>query len=270
MDQVLIHGFFHADPHPGNVFVDEAGKIIFIVYGSMGTLNRHEINAVQNILIYFLLKNTEKLIEVVKGLAIDYHIPDERKLKIQVDELVNIFSSRDINKVDITVLIDKFKEISKKNQITFPHSIYLLVRGLTLIEGTVRQLIPEINLSIMFKPHLFKLVSGKLNRDSLINNLIPMGMKSLDLMRNLPMRLNRLSEALTDENFTIQVKNSTITEENIFRRVHLIGYYALLIALIILTFIQVKNAETWDAKKLVFIVFLCATSLFTMSRLRAN
>lgn len=270
LDQVLIHVFFHADPHPGNVFIDDAGKIIFIDYGSMGHLNRHEIDSIQNVLIYFLLKNTEKLIEVVKGLALDYYVPDDKKLFDQVDELVNIFSENDINKVDFTILIDKFTEIQRSNRIVFPHSVYLLVRGLALIEGTVRQLIPQINLAEMFKPHLLKLVKGKLNKDHIMSSLLPMSMESLDLARNIPMRLNRLYHALTTNNFTLQVKDSPETEENRFLRLHLAGYYGLIIVLLILTFIQVKYTQEWDMKNTVLFIALISILLLILNRLSNN
>lgn len=205
--------FFHADPHPGNVFVDDAGKIIFIDYGSMGTLNRHEINAIQNILIYFLLKNTEKLIEVVKDLATYSFVPDEIVLRNQVDELVNIFSNNDMDELEFTTLVDKFTEISKVNKIVFPHSIYLLVRGIALIEGTVRNRKPNMNLGDIFRPHLTKLIKSKLNKKSLVNTLLPLGFEALDMVKNAPARFNKLSNDLSNGKFVLTYKESAETEK---------------------------------------------------------
>ena len=88
IQQVLKYGFFHADPHPGNVFMTPEGKIVFIDFGAMGTLYPQDKELLENLLLHFIQKDVKKAIDTIKELAVKYNVPDERQLERELTEIV--------------------------------------------------------------------------------------------------------------------------------------------------------------------------------------
>ena len=78
MKMVLEDGFFHADPHPGNVFIMNDKKVCFIDFGSMGQIMKSDMEVLESIIENFLLQDAKKIIRLIKRLAIEYHIEDEK------------------------------------------------------------------------------------------------------------------------------------------------------------------------------------------------
>jgi len=78
MKMVLEDGFFHADPHPGNVFIMNDQKFCFIDFGSMGQIMKGDMELLEGIIESFLIQDAKKIIRLMKRLAIEYHIEDEK------------------------------------------------------------------------------------------------------------------------------------------------------------------------------------------------
>lgn len=85
LQQVLDHGFFHADPHPGNIFVlPQTEQICFIDFGMMGTIMPNDKETLSDLLQYFLQKNVKKIIPLLEKIAVKVEVPDYKKLELSL------------------------------------------------------------------------------------------------------------------------------------------------------------------------------------------
>ena len=158
LEQVLEHGFFHADPHPGNMFVlPEAEKICFIDFGMMGSIMPNDKRALEELLLYFLRKDVKKIITVLRKIAIKTEIPDEKKLEYDLYELMEGVSNTAIKNIQLGTTLTQFKNVLFENKITIPHFLYMLIRALIIIEGVGLKLDPEFNITENLKPYMAKL-----------------------------------------------------------------------------------------------------------------
>jgi ubiquinone biosynthesis protein len=163
MQQVLKNGYFHADPHPGNIFVTYKGEISFIDFGIMGRLMPSDIEHIEDFLQYLINKDAKKLISTLKKIAVSYSVKNQKQLERDVYQIFEIVDESSLNKIDLTLIIKKLKEIFKQNEVEFPDYVYLLMKGIALIEGIGRKLNPNINVYQIIEPYAIEVIQKKLS-----------------------------------------------------------------------------------------------------------
>ena len=161
--QVLKYGFFHADPHPGNILMMEDGKIVFIDFGAMGSLYPQDKELLESLLLYFIQKNIKKAIEKIRELSVIYNVPDEKSLERELTEIVYMVDGNSLNEISLGNIFEKIRIILGKNQITLPEDIYLLAKGIGQIEGIGRYLDPSLNITEVMKPYADEISKKRLN-----------------------------------------------------------------------------------------------------------
>lgn len=167
LTQVLEHGFFHADPHPGNLLVLQSGQISFIDFGSMGSMMPTEKVMLEDFVSYFMAQDARRLIATMKKMAIRFNVTDESKLERDIHEFFNLLDGVSLEQMDIKEVLSKFSAILNNNEILMPDHLYLLVRGIVLIEGIGRALVPDLNILDSLRPYILKIAFRRLSPEEL-------------------------------------------------------------------------------------------------------
>ena len=144
--QVMKYGFFHADPHPGNIFLGKDGKLIFIDFGAMGTLYPYEIELLEELTLNFLQKDVKKMIATIKELALDYNISDEKRLERGFYDILSMVDGTSLEEIHLVEIMERVKTLLSQNQVLLSEDVYLLVKGIGQIEGIGRHLNPQLNI----------------------------------------------------------------------------------------------------------------------------
>lgn len=184
MLQVLEYGFFHADPHPGNILVTYEGRIAFIDFGAMGMLTPQDKVYLEDFIQYLLQKDIRKVILTIKKIAVTYEVTDERELEREMYIFIDTISSSALKDIDIKSMGEQLKRILSKNQITLPAHIYYLLKGITLLEGIGTHLDPDIDIFGIIKPYGQDILRRRYSPRVLLQKGIT--------------RLNNLSDTLSD------------------------------------------------------------------------
>ena len=163
LTQFLKHGFFHADPHPGNIFIKENGQIVFIDFGAMGRLYPNERELLINLIIYSLKKDVKKMIETIRELAVKFEVADEKKFERELYGLIELVDENSLENIDVVTIFEKTRKIFSNNQILLSEDIYLLVKGIGQIEGIGRHLDPTLNITKVMRPYMNKITKERMN-----------------------------------------------------------------------------------------------------------
>ncbi len=161
--QVFINGFFHADPHPGNLFVTRKGKLCFIDFGSMGYIPPSDKDALGAVFIGIETRNSQRIIRALKQLSGTKDIENEEALEIRLLELIEDYSVLNLKDIKLGDLFMELKDIIIEFKIVVPPDFFLLGKALTATEDIGRKLYPEINIIDYLKPFVVKLVRRKVN-----------------------------------------------------------------------------------------------------------
>ena len=143
--QVIEDGFFHADPHPGNVMIRD-GKIVWIDMGMMGRLTNRDREFISNAVEGVALNDIGKIQDSVLAIGEFRGKPDQSQLYSELQALMSQYGTVDFGSIDISVLTKDLMETMKNNQIVMPHGLTLLARGLTHVEGILSNISPDINM----------------------------------------------------------------------------------------------------------------------------
>jgi len=203
LKQIIDFGFFHADPHSGNIFVLADGKIAFIDYGSVGKLTEKDQEYVGDFIIYGLKKDTKRLIRVIKKMAVSYHIENENRLQRDLYEFLELIDYTPVNELDLEDLVKRLTKVLNENETVLPDYIYLLVRGIILLEGIGRELDLDVNIIEYIKPYGAKLLKKRMSPKNLVlralNRLYELGGK----MEELPEDIHSLVQKLNENNLEL-------------------------------------------------------------------
>lgn len=203
MKMVLEDGFFHADPHPGNVFIMNNQKICFIDFGSMGQIMKSDMEILEEIIENFLLQDAKKIIRLIKRLALDYHIEDEKKLEREIYDLFHMLEHTSLNEINVNDLVAKVKSIMASNNVLMPEFIYLLLRGISIIEGIGKQLDPELNVMESMRPYANELALKKYGPKEIAKKSLKHLKILASNLQNLPDDLSVLLEKIKDDKLKV-------------------------------------------------------------------
>ena len=184
---VLIDGFYQADPHPGNILVNEAGDIILLDYGAVARLTENTKNTIPELIEAVLKDNTENIVKALKKMGF---IADGREAEMMMENLIEIFRRFLLDEVEINGM--NFKEIKLKSglgaitniisqvdirdvsdTVQIPKDYVLLYRAAVLLLGVSFQIAPTLNPVDVVKPYIeTNLVSRKDSLKSLVVNTL--------------------------------------------------------------------------------------------------
>ncbi|MFW5998516.1 MAG: ABC1 kinase family protein [Halanaerobiaceae bacterium] len=221
MKQVLIDGFFHADPHPGNIFIVDKNKIAYIDFGLMGQLTP-EIQTQFSLLFFAILrKNINVIVDIIfdiGGIPKDINV---RKFKLEIHELFNRYYGLDLGEIDFPSLFDDFERIIYKFHIRMPDEFFLLIRAIAVSEGVGYNIDPSFNLVEVGNEFLQDLIKAKVTPKNLFYNLLNKTWKLRNATRDIPSKFKKIGDKIIEDDFTINFKHQNL--ENLIQKLDIVS-----------------------------------------------
>lgn len=196
LEQIIIYGFFHGDPHPGNILIRPDGRIVFLDFGNMGILLPSDKKQLENFVFAVVIADVLWLAEIIEEVALAENITDRRGFHRSLSEIIDMVQHASLGDMDVNMVVEKLWNIILKNGLYFPDYMYQLIRGVTLMEGIGRQLNPGINLYESLKPFAKQLLYKKIQPKEFLNENRSILLSYLRLFARFPQDLNQLINQL--------------------------------------------------------------------------
>ncbi|WP_061084323.1 ABC1 kinase family protein [Chryseobacterium indologenes] len=214
VSQILDYGFFHADPHAGNILVKKDGKVVFIDFGAVGKIQPNDKEILENLIVSFVAKNPHKIVRYLKKMAVSYEIPDEKRFENDVEEVLNFVHSSSLQDINVQVIINKMKDILKENRLYMPDYFYLLFKGISLIEGVGRSINPDLDIVKSLNPYTRKIFTKKINPKNILKTGVDRMMNFTDNVDEIPRELRSVLQKLDENKFTVSSEIKNIEKTN--------------------------------------------------------
>ncbi|OQX97154.1 MAG: ubiquinone biosynthesis protein, partial [Bacteroidetes bacterium 4572_117] len=159
--QIFEFGFFHADPHPGNILVSPDGKIALIDFGMVGKLTKREKHDFSAFFIAMANQQPKIMANHMQRLAGNTEIQNISFLEKELEDLVDEFVTYDFENRKLDELTSRLRKIVFDFKMSIPGSIFLLLRTLAILEGIGRVIDPEMKIVEVARPYGFKLFKEK-------------------------------------------------------------------------------------------------------------
>jgi len=192
LTMIFEHGFFHADPHPGNVFVRQDGVIALIDFGMAGQLMSKDKFAFAGIFISFARQDAREMAMYMRRLSLEDQITDERQFEYDLNDLIEDFALRDVSESNIADMLSRLQKIMYDYKMRVPGSVFLIFRAFAILEGLGKQLHPKFNTYEFIKPYGAKLLREQLKPKNLYNELSHRASAITTFLNNFPIEVKEI------------------------------------------------------------------------------
>lgn len=194
LKMIMEDGFFHADPHPGNVFYLPGNRLALIDFGMMGRLTQERREQVVSFLYGMVNRTPAKVVEILEDWS-NIVKTDEQALAIEIDGFVDQYSSLALKDLSLPMMLGDLLAILRDHNLSLPADLALLIKAYITLDGFGRNLDPYFNTLFFAAPYIEKLMADRYRPDAIAKrgwrNLIGIA----DLISSLPKELHQLLRA---------------------------------------------------------------------------
>ncbi|OCQ90704.1 hypothetical protein BCD64_28335 [Nostoc sp. MBR 210] len=233
LHQLLNNGFFHADPHPGNIAVSAEGGLIFYDFGMMGRIKSNVREGLMETLFGIAQKDGDRVVESLVNLGAISPVDDMGPVRRSVQYMLDNFMDKPFETQSVAAISDDLYEIAYNQPFRFPATFTFVMRAFSTLEGVGKGLDPEFNFMEVAQPYAMQLMTNMNGADSnsFLNELSRQAVQVSTTAFGLPRRLEDTLEKLERGDMRVRVRS--IESERLLRRqgsIQLGISYALIIS----------------------------------------
>lgn len=207
LDQVLDFGLFHADPHPGNIFVLPDSTLCFIDLGMVGHVDDDLRQQLTSLLLGIFKRDTDMLVTVMLAERDRSKEINTTRLKRELSEFIDDYYQVPLEHIDFFKLITEFIDLMRRHHIRFPADLMLFSKAMVTIEGIGRQLDPSFNLIEQIKPTAAELMQHRLSASHISKESSQIFRSYFDVIKSLPQEIKELLLRFNSNNFKIDLEH---------------------------------------------------------------
>ena len=213
--QCLEHGFFHADPHPGNIFATADGGICFIDCGMTGRIDRQTMQSLATLVMSVINSDLDKVLEATMSLCdADKALKFDRTFRRDAWSFMARFERGTIESLDMAGLLNEFFALMRRYRIRCPADLVFLIKAISTIQGAAREIDPTFNLVAHGRPQLEKLIRDRYGFTAARDRLLTSAQRYLSLMEDLPDEVRDVLDQLRRREFSVNLRHHGIDRLN--------------------------------------------------------
>ena len=158
LKMIFEHGLFHADPHPGNIFVLPENILAPIDFGMVGRLDDQTKNYLRNLLLAIVERDVDKIIRIFIDAEVLDEMSDTRSLRLDLNDFIESYYGLPLYQLEIEKLLSDLIDVLRRHRIGLLTDVVLMAKALATVEGVGRKLDPEFNLITLVEPYVQQLM----------------------------------------------------------------------------------------------------------------
>lgn len=210
--QIFDFGFFHADPHPGNLLVMKDNVLCFVDFGMMGHLEQEFMENLAELFVYMVQYDIQGMISQLKYMRLMEDVDDENELKYILIDLLDKYYGAEIQDVGGMISEMSMPQIMVRYKIKLPRDFVLLGRVLSLAEDIGRRLDPEFNGIEAAEHYIRRLIKKRFNPLRLLDYQTRYLFETEHLVRDLPGAVNQAFLRLGEGKLKMEIKHKELPE----------------------------------------------------------
>jgi ubiquinone biosynthesis protein len=215
LDQMLRHGFFHADPHQGNVLVMDDGRLCFLDWGMTGRITRDMRHRLIELIQAIIQRDTDTLLRLIPYLTADAP-SDMNRTRLETDllDLIDSHYGLSLKEIQIGELVLSLMNLLNEHRLRIRSDFAPLSRAMLTLEGLGKELAPDFNLMEEAGVLIAELVRERWSIKSLSEDFRSQGLNFFDLIQDLPSRLKAFFRKMDRGDLTLTFKHTGLSPLN--------------------------------------------------------
>ena len=207
MEQIFIHGFFHADPHPGNIFILPDNVICFIDFGQMGRLSVKDREDFTNLIFNLVNGNENKVTAGVLKVTTLQGELNRDALTRDLGELMDRYLYQSLGELHAAKILHDLLELVSRHKLSLKPNLYLMLKALSTVEGVGLMLDPELAVISLARPFMKKIKMERMSPHRLARELGEAGTAYLSMFRDLPEEMRSILSQLRQGRMKLELEH---------------------------------------------------------------
>jgi ubiquinone biosynthesis protein len=210
MRMAFEFGFFHGDPHPGNIRVLHDGSIALIDYGMVGMLTDEKREQLVDLFVSVANKDVNRALRLVKRMGHPSRPVDDMLLAADVQDFIETYYGVSLERLKVGNMLDDFVDIMVEHGLRCPADFMLLIRAVVTLEGVGRSLDPRFNLAGEIAPFVERIVKQRYEPKRVIDRTMEDARSLLSAMHDIPVQFKRTLQKLAADDLRIHLEHQKL------------------------------------------------------------
>ncbi|NDJ18251.1 ABC1 kinase family protein [Myxacorys almedinensis] len=206
--QICLDGFFHADPHPGNLFYLRDGRVALFDCGMVGRIDPRTQQILLELVLAIVNLDAQRCTQLVLQLAPSVNPINRVKLQTEFDQLLRRYYSLNITQVNFSKLVYEVLQVARNNKIRIPGNLGLCAKAIANLEGIARSLDPNFNIPNKLRPMMTEVfqrqIVGEAPLVALLRTALDLKNLSLQSPRQVELLLDRVTSETLQWNLSVR------------------------------------------------------------------
>lgn len=235
LKQVLDYGFFHADPHPGNICVLPDDVICLYDFGMVGSVDRNTRELFVDLLDSLVQQNEHRATQILLKLTICEAEPDIRSLEKEVAEFMGRHLYKPLKDIELGRLLHDLLELASRYHLGISPDIFMMMKAFGTIEGISRMLDPEFNMVLQAAPFIERVKLARFSPQRITDDIADLLLELTQFVRQFPKDTLEITRLIRQKKISLRlehqgIENLLATHEHISSK---ISFSIIIAALIV-------------------------------------
>ena len=209
-EQIFNAGFFHADPHPGNLLVRDDSTLTYLDFGLMGRITPEMRDTLEALFVAVIFTDADGLARTLYRAASADGRVDLRALRGEVQELLDRYAGTSLQEQDTGQIALELIDLARRHRLSLPQEYAVLARTEVALDGIARELVPEWDMMEAVRPYATRLAAERLDPEKVGGELFRAALNSAAVLKGLPAQLDQLLLDLERGNFQLTAETPAV------------------------------------------------------------
>ncbi len=207
LKQVFHNGFFHADPHPGNIFVLPGNIICLVDFGMVGTVDRQTRENFVDLLDSIIHRNAAEAAQVILRITDWEDQPDIRALERELADFIGRYLFKPLKDIEIGRLLQQLLQLVSHHRLRVPPDIFLMIKALATVEGVAKTLDPKFDMVTQAAPFIARVKIARFYPERIAFDLVNLAGDLRQFLQKVPKDILDITRMIKNEKISINVEN---------------------------------------------------------------
>ena len=262
--QIFVDGFFHSDPHPGNLFVLADGRIGLVDFGMVGRISGEMLRSICGWFVAILNRDVDRVVKTYMRMGLLGDTTSAAALKMEMADFIDRYFNMPLSRIRVGTLLDEVLTASLRHQIQFPTPFLMLGKTVVTIESVVLGLNPNFDLFAFSQPYIAQIVLQQFEPERWVRQLYGTVEDFTDMATDLPLQLHQILQKLQRGSLKFSV-DPTHQERliSVFDRVsNRISFSLIIASLIVGSSILLQGVTSWGPKSMLGLMGYITAAIF--------
>ena len=213
---VLYDGFFHGDPHPGNIMVRPDNTLVFIDFGLVGRLSESQQDDLIDLILTVLTGDVDGIARTLLSMGYPIGRVNLREFKADITRIRDRYLSMNLGDIEVGEFIQETMNAAQKHRIRINTNYAVLTKAAMTVEGIMRTLHPDMDVMAKGMPYAKKLAARRFSARKVLQGVMNSAMGFSGFVQQIPQQMDQILMDLEGGNLTLTVKNESLDEVGTF------------------------------------------------------